>query len=219
MTVLLSVEALCKRYGPVVAVDDFSLAVSGGELIALLGPSGCGKTTALRMIAGLTPATCGRVLVGGKDVTRLPAYRRNIGIVFQGYALFPHLTVAENVAFGLEMRAVPRPELTRRVGEVLARVRLERLAERYPRQLSGGQQQRVAIARALVINPDILLLDEPMSSLDIALRHDVGLELQALQRQVGVPTILVTHDQREALALATRLVVMSEGRIRQVGTP
>jgi putative spermidine/putrescine transport system ATP-binding protein len=214
----LHLERLSKSYGDVVAVADLSLEVNEGELVVLLGPSGCGKTTTLRMVAGFVEASQGRIVLGGRDITDLPPYRRNCGLVFQNYALFPHLTVFENVAFGLRMRRQPEAEIARRVGEALALVRLESLGQRMPRQLSGGQQQRVALARALVIQPDILLLDEPLSNLDAKLRQEVRLEIRQLQRKLGLTTMLVTHDQEEALSLADRLVVMEHGAIQQVGT-
>ena len=209
---------LSKRYGDLHAVREVDLRVEQGELVVLLGPSGCGKTTTLRMIAGFVEATAGRVLLSGRDVTRLPPYRRNTGMVFQGYALFPHLSAAENVAFGPEMRHVPAAERGRRVEDALRLVRLEGLAGRLPRQLSGGQQQRVALARALVIEPDVLLLDEPLSNLDAKLRQEVRVEIRQLQRRLGITTVMVTHDQEEALTMADRLVVMSHGVIQQVGS-
>jgi putative spermidine/putrescine transport system ATP-binding protein len=184
----------------------------------LLGPSGCGKTTTLRMVAGFIEPTAGRVRLGGQDVTLLPPWKRNAGMVFQSYALFPHLTVAQNVAFGLEMRKIPRADVEKRVDEVLALVRLGGFGGRLPRQLSGGQQQRVALARALAIRPDVLLLDEPLSNLDAKLRQEVRVEIRELQRQLGLTTVMVTHDQEEALTMADRLVVMSDGEVRQVGS-
>jgi putative spermidine/putrescine transport system ATP-binding protein len=214
----LEIERLSKSFGATVAVHEVSLDVRDGEFLVLLGPSGCGKTTTLRMIAGFIAPTGGRVRLGDKDVTALPPWKRNAGMVFQSYALFPHLTVAENVAFGLEMRKVPKAEIAPRVVEALRLVRLGGLAERLPRQLSGGQQQRVALARALVIRPDVLLLDEPLSNLDAKLRETVRVEIRELQRQLGTTTVMVTHDQEEALIMADRLVVMSEGSVRQVGT-
>ena len=214
----LELVGLSKRYGELHAVREVDLRVEQGELVVLLGPSGCGKTTTLRLIAGFVEATAGRVLLGGRDVTGLPPYRRNTGMVFQGYALFPHLSAAENVAFGLEMRRVPPAERGRRVEEALRLVRLERLGHRLPRQLSGGQQQRVALARALVIAPDVLLLDEPLSNLDAKLRQEVRVEIRQLQRRLGITTVMVTHDQEEALTMADRLVVMSHGEIQQVGS-
>ena len=215
----LTLQNLRKSFGPTVAVDNVSLEVPQGELVALLGPSGCGKTTTLRMIAGFIGATSGRILIGDNDVTTLPPYRRNTGMVFQSYALFPHMTVAENVAFGLEMRKVAKDERERRVEEALRLVRLEGLGHRMPRQLSGGQQQRVALARGLVINPEEFLLDEPLSNLDAKLRHDVRLEIRQLQQRLGLTTVFVTHDQEEALTLADRLVLMEKGVVQQIGTP
>ena len=214
----IELESVSKRYGDFHAVRDFSLAIEQGELVVLLGPSGCGKTTTLRMIAGFVPVTSGRVRLGGRDVTNLPPHRRNTGLVFQGYALFPHLTAAENVAFGLEMRKLPAPVVREKVARALKLVRLEGLGDRLPRQLSGGQQQRVALARALVIEPDALLLDEPLSNLDAKLREEVRVEIRQLQRALGLTTVMVTHDQDEALAMADRLVVMSAGAIQQIGT-
>jgi putative spermidine/putrescine transport system ATP-binding protein len=213
----LELHGLSKRYGEVHAVRSVDLTVDQGEMVVLLGPSGCGKTTTLRMIAGFVDATSGRIVLGGEDITRLPPYRRNTGMVFQGYALFPHLTAAENVAFGLEMRKVAPTERRRRVDEALRLVRLEDLAHRLPRQLSGGQQQRVALARALVIEPDVLLLDEPLSNLDAKLRQEVRVEIRQLQRRLGITTVMVTHDQDEALTVADRLVVMSHGQVQQIG--
>jgi putative spermidine/putrescine transport system ATP-binding protein len=183
----------------------------------VLGPSGCGKTTALRIIAGFVEPSGGAVRLGGADVTRLPPWKRNAGLVFQSYALFPHLTVAENVAFGLEMRRLAAPDVEKRVGEALKLVRLIGLGGRYPRQLSGGQQQRVALARAFAVRPDVLLLDEPLSNLDAKLRQEVRIEIRELQRQLGLTTVMVTHDQEEALTMADRLVVMADGAVRQVG--
>ena len=214
----LDLENLVKRYGDFHAVRDVSLAVEDGEFLVLLGPSGCGKTTTLRMVAGFIEPSAGRVLLGGRDVTLLPPWKRNAGMVFQSYALFPHLSVAQNVAFGLEMRKLARPEVERRVEEVLSLVRLGGYGGRLPRQLSGGQQQRVALARALAIRPDVLLLDEPLSNLDAKLRQEVRVEIRELQRKVGLTTVMVTHDQEEALTMADRLVVMNEGLVHQVGS-
>src|SRR5829696_5360091 len=214
----LDIEKLGKRYGDFHAVRDVSLSVDDGEFLVLLGPSGCGKTTTLRMVAGFIEPTAGHVKLAGADVTLLPPWKRNAGMVFQSYALFPHLTVAQNVAFGLEMRKLPRPDIERRVDEALALVRLGGFGARLPRQLSGGQQQRVALARALAIRPDVLLLDEPLSNLDAKLRQEVRVEIRELQRQLGLTTVMVTHDQEEALTMADRLVVMNEGSVHQVGT-
>ena len=214
----LEIQNLVKRYGDFHAVRDVSLTVADGEFLVLLGPSGCGKTTTLRMVAGFIEPTAGSVKLGGADVTLLPPWKRNAGMVFQSYALFPHLTVAQNVAFGLEMRKVPRADIDRRVEETLALVRLEGYGGRLPRQLSGGQQQRVALARALAIHPDVLLLDEPLSNLDAKLRQEVRVEIRELQQRMGLTTVMVTHDQEEALTMADRLVVMNEGSVRQVGS-
>jgi putative spermidine/putrescine transport system ATP-binding protein len=199
-------------------VRNVSLNVADGEFLVLLGPSGCGKTTTLRMVAGFIEPTAGKVSLGGIDITLRSPWKRNAGMVFQSYALFPHLTVAQNVAFGLQMRKLPRADVDRRVDEVLALVRLDGYGDRLPRQLSGGQQQRVALARALAIRPDVLLLDEPLSNLDAKLRQEVRVEIRELQRKLGLTTVMVTHDQEEALAMADRLVVMNEGAVRQVGT-
>ncbi len=215
----LVLEGLRRTYGSTVAVAGVDLVVAQGELVALLGPSGCGKTTTLRMVAGFVAPSAGRVVIGERDVTRLPPYARDTGMVFQGYALFPHMTVAENVGFGLEMRRVNRAERTARVAEALRLVRLEGLGDRRPAQLSGGQQQRVALARALVVNPAVFLLDEPLSNLDARLRAEVRVEIRALQQRLGLTTLFVTHDQEEALTMADRLVVMEGGRVRQQGTP
>jgi putative spermidine/putrescine transport system ATP-binding protein len=213
---LIGVE---KHYGSIRAVDRVSLAIEQGERLALLGPSGCGKTTTLNLVAGFLTPDAGEIRIAGRDVARLPPHKRNTGMVFQSYALFPHLPVTENVAFGLRMRRIERPAIARRVAEALALVRLDALGERYPRQLSGGQQQRVALARALVIHPEILLLDEPLSNLDAKLRQEMRMELVGILKAVGITTIFVTHDQDEALSLADRVVVMNAGRIEQVGTP
>ena len=209
---------MSKHFGSTVAVHDFSLDVRDGEFVMLLGPSGCGKTTTLRMIAGFITPTAGRVRLGGKDITTLPPWKRDTGMVFQSYALFPHLTVAQNVAFGLQMRRSPASDIPKHVTEALRLVRLDGYADRLPRQLSGGQQQRVALARALVIRPDVLLLDEPLSNLDAKLREAVRVEIRELQHKLGITTVMVTHDQEEALIMADRLVVMSEGAVRQVGS-
>ena len=191
----LELQALSKRYGDFHAVRGVSLDVADGEFLVLLGPSGCGKTTTLRMIAGFVTPSGGSIRIGGADVTALPPWKRNSGLVFQSYALFPHLTVAQNVAFGLEMRKLGRDDIAARVAEALRLVRLGHLSERLPRQLSGGQQQRVALARALAIRPDVLLLDEPLSNLDAKLREEVRVEIRELQRQLGLTTVMVTHDQ------------------------
>jgi len=216
---VITLTHVSKKYGHHVTVDDVSLDIGQGELVALLGPSGCGKTTTLRMIAGLTEASSGRILFDGRDVSSLPTYRRNTGMVFQGYALFPHMTVADNVSFGLQMRGIRGGEAAGRVTEALEMVRLAPYASRLPRQLSGGQQQRVALARAFAIKPDVLLLDEPLSALDAKLRHEVRSEIRRLQRSLGLTTVFVTHDQEEAVSMADRIVVMNGGRIEQVGSP
>jgi putative spermidine/putrescine transport system ATP-binding protein len=215
----LDLQALCKRFGDVVAVDDLNLSVAKGEFVSLLGPSGCGKTTTLQMIAGFEMSTGGSIRIDGHEMTNVPPAKRGIGIVFQSYALFMHMTVAENVSFGLEMRKVARPERKRRVEEALTLVKLENLAHRYPRALSGGQQQRVALARALVIQPHLLLLDEPLSNLDASLREEMQIELRHIQQETGVTTVLVTHDQTEAMALSDRIAVMEKGHIVQISTP
>src|SRR5947209_11005035 len=214
----LELISLSKRYGEHAAVADVTLDVADGEFLVLLGPSGCGKTTTLRMIAGLVEPSGGNARIAGADVTNLPPWRRNTGMVFQSYALFPHMTVAENVAFGLEMRKLAKAERDARAREALRLVRLEGFANRLPRQLSGGQQQRVALARALAIRPDVLLLDEPLSNLDAKLREEVRIEIRELQRQLGLTTVMVTPAQEEALTVADRLVVMAEGEIRQIGS-
>ena len=215
----VTIENLRKVYGDFVAVDNMNLEVKDGEFLILLGPSGCGKTTTLRMLAGFVEQNTGRLAIGERDVTAEPPYRRNIGLVFQNYALFPHLTIFENVAFGLRRRKLPEDEIRTRVREALELVRLGHLEDRYPKQMSGGQQQRVAIARAIAIRPDILLLDEPLSNLDAKLRLQVRDELRALQRKLNITTIMVTHDQDEAMYVGDRLVVMQEGKIQQIGTP
>ncbi|MBQ0820157.1 ABC transporter ATP-binding protein [Microvirga sp. HBU67558] len=215
----LSFEQLGKSYGDVAVVSDISLTITEGEFVSLLGPSGCGKTTILRMVAGLVQPSRGRILIGRDDVTALPPNKRGLGLVFQSYALFPHLTVYENVAFGLRRRKVAGAELDRRVKEALAMVRLADFGERYPRQLSGGQQQRVAIARALAPQPRVLLFDEPLSNLDAQLRDEMQIELKRLQRGLGITTLFVTHDQGEALSMSDRVGVMAKGVMQQFATP
>lgn len=215
----LLLKGLSKHFSGTVAVEGVDLEVAEGELVALLGPSGCGKTTTLRMVAGFLPPTAGQIHIGESDVTRLPPHKRDTGMVFQSYALFPHMTVAQNVSFGLEMRKVPPQEREARIAEALKMVRLDHLVARFPRELSGGQQQRVALARALAINPAVFLLDEPLSNLDAKLRGEVRLEIRSLQQRLGLTTLIVTHDQEEALTMADRLVVMDRGRVQQVGTP
>jgi spermidine/putrescine ABC transporter ATP-binding subunit len=215
----VELEAVTKRFGAVIAVNAVSLEVRRGEVLALLGPSGCGKTTMLRVIAGFEDADAGTVRIRRQVVNDVPIYRRNLGMVFQQYALFPHMTVLDNVAFGLRMRRVARSEIRQRVREAMALVRLSGLEDRLPSQLSGGQQQRVALARAIVTKPAVLLLDEPLGALDRKLREQMQIEIKQLQRAVGITTIFVTHDQEEALTLADRIAVMEGGDIVQVGTP
>ncbi len=214
----LQLRGIGKRYGQSAAVADVGLDIAPGELVVLLGPSGCGKTTTLRMVAGFVTPSAGDILLDGRSIVALPPHKRDLGLVFQSYALFPHLSVARNVAFGLEMRGIPRAARDAQVAATLRLARLEALADRLPRQLSGGQQQRVALARALAIEPRALLLDEPLSNLDAALRGDVGRDIRLLQRRRGLTTVMVTHDQDEAMAMADRLVVMRDGRVQQVGT-
>jgi spermidine/putrescine ABC transporter ATP-binding subunit len=208
-----------KRFGKITALDDVSLLVRRGELMTLLGPSGCGKTTLLNLVGGFLMPDSGEIAIDGQRITDVPAYRREIGIMFQNYALFPHMNVAANVGYGLRMRRVAKGEIARRVADALALIKLAGLEDRKPRQLSGGQQQRVALARALVIRPKVLLLDEPFSALDRNLRASMQVELKEIQRKLGVTTIFVTHDQSEALSLSDRIAVVAEGRIRQLGTP
>ena len=215
----IRIVELEKRFANVVAVGGISLTVRDGEFLTLLGPSGCGKTTTLRMVAGFESPTRGRIYFDDIEVTHLPPYRRETGMVFQSLALFPHMTVAENIAYGLRMRRTPAAEVSARVQEMLRLVRLEGLEERRPHQLSGGQQQRVAFARALAIRPKILLLDEPFAALDRKLREEMQVELKRLHSQLGVTTIFVTHNQREAFTLSDRIAVMHQGRLEQVGSP
>jgi len=215
----LQAVGLEKRYGTATAVAGVALEANPGEFVSLLGPSGCGKTTSLRMIAGLERPDAGRILIDGRDVTDLPAQHRGIGMVFQQYALFPNLSAAENIAFALRVRRRPAAEVDRRVRELLALVHLEEAAGRFPHQLSGGMQQRVALARALAIAPPLLLLDEPLSALDAAIRDELRTELRRLQRRLDLTVLYVTHDQAEAMALSDRIVVMDRGAVSQVGTP
>src|SRR5260370_21765158 len=212
-------EDLTRRYGPVLALDGLNLTMAPGELLALLGPSGCGKTTALRLVAGLEEANSGRVVFGGNDVTGLPASKRDVGMVFQAYSLFPHMTAMQNVAFGLTLRHKTADERRSRAGEMLQLVGLSSLADRYAHQLSGGQQQRVALARALAIEPTVLLLDEPLSALDAKVRARLRDEIRRVQLEVGITTLFVTHDQEEALAIADRVGVMNVGHLEQLGPP
>src|SRR5690349_1921503 len=219
MATSVSIENVSFGYGRALVLDDVSLAIEPGEYFCFLGPSGSGKTTLLRLIAGFGTPSQGRILIGGKDVTHLPPWERNLGMVFQSYALWPHMTVAKNVAFGLERRKLPRAEIQRKVQAALERVGLAHLADRRPAQLSGGQQQRVALARTLVIEPAVLLLDEPLSNLDAKLRTEMRVELKRLQRELGITTIYVTHDQEEANAAAGRIAVLDGGKIQQIGSP
>ena len=215
----LRIQGVSKSFGPVIAVDDVSLDIAQGEFFALLGPSGCGKTTLLRMLAGFETPSEGALLLDGVDLAALPPYRRPVNMMFQSYALFPHMTVAGNVAFGLRQDRVPRAEIATRVEEALALVELTALARRKPHQLSGGQRQRVALARSLVKRPKLLLLDEPLAALDKKLREQTQFELMAIQQRVGITFVIVTHDQDEAMTVADRIAVMEQGRIAQVDTP
>jgi len=208
-----------KRYGKVTAVDSLTLTIEDREMLTFLGPSGCGKTTTLRCIAGFVIPDAGQIFIGDQDVTRTPPEKRDIGFVFQNYALWPHMTVYQNIAFGLRLRKLPKQEIKNRVHEALNLVRLTGLEDRYPRQLSGGQQQRVALARALVLHPCVLLLDEPLSNLDAKLREEMRFEIRELQRQLKITAVYVTHDQSEALVLSDRIAVLNQGRIEQLGTP
>ncbi|MCY0094799.1 putative 2-aminoethylphosphonate ABC transporter ATP-binding protein [Hoeflea ulvae] len=215
----LQIKGLWKAFGDFLALKDINLDIQAGEFICFLGPSGCGKTTLLRAIAGLDPQTRGEICQGGVDISSLPPSRRDYGIVFQSYALFPNLTVARNIAFGLENTGRPKAEIAARVSELLTLVGLPEQADKYPAQLSGGQQQRIALARAIAINPGLLLLDEPLSALDAKVRVYLRHEIKDLQRKLGVTTIMVTHDQEEALSMADRIVVMNHGTVEQIGTP
>ena len=215
----LTLTGIQKAYGPNKVVKDFDLSVERGEFVTFLGPSGCGKTTTLRMVAGFEAPTAGEIRINGQDVTHLRPNKRAIGMVFQAYALFPNMTVAQNIGFGLKVGGKPAIEIKGRVDEMLAMIKLPQLADRYPYQLSGGQQQRVSLARALAPSPQILLLDEPLSALDARIRVALREEIRALQRKLGITTIFVTHDQEEALSMSDRIVVMNEGGIEQVGTP
>lgn len=215
----LQLNALSKRYGAVDAVVATDLAVEKGEFVSLLGPSGCGKTTTLQMIAGFVDVSAGQILLDGRDITHAKPASRGLGVVFQSYALFPHMSVRDNVAFGLKMRKVPAAEIAAKVKTVLELVRLAPHADRYPRELSGGQRQRVALARALVIEPPVLLLDEPLSNLDANLREEMQFEIRRIQCAVGITTLMVTHDQAEALSISDRVVVMQAGRVTQIDVP
>ncbi|MGE0241838.1 MAG: ABC transporter ATP-binding protein, partial [Parvibaculaceae bacterium] len=215
----VDLKGVTLAYGPFVAVNNVDLTIDKGSFVTLLGPSGCGKTTILRSIAGLVSPTAGEIVVAGRRINDVPIYKRNIGLVFQNYALFPHKTVADNIAFGLKYRGVPKTDIARKVKRALDMVRLPGVEKKLPSQLSGGQQQRIALARAIVIEPDVLLLDEPLSALDANLREEMRTELKIIQREVGITTIFVTHDQEEALAMSDRIVVMNHGLIEQNGTP
>jgi len=215
----LELSSLRKEFGAAVAVQDFNLQVEKGEFVSFLGPSGCGKTTVLRMIAGFEKPTRGRIIIDGKDVTALNANKRNIGMVFQQYALFPNMTVADNIQFGLKVAGADGGLRQKRIKDMLGIIHMEQFANRYPHQLSGGQQQRVALARALAIQPQVLLLDEPLSALDAKIRVNLRQEIRSIQRQLGITTIFVTHDQEEALSISDRIVVMNQGVIDQLGTP
>ncbi len=215
----LLLDRIQHRYGQTRVVDDVTLDIAPGELVALLGPSGCGKTTLLKIVAGFVRQDGGQVKLGEVAVDHLPPNRRKVGIVFQNYALFPHMTVAANVAYGLDVMGIPKAEKTARVSEMLGLVRMDGFADRYPRQLSGGQQQRVAIARALAVRPSILLLDEPFAALDKGLRLDMQIELKRIQRSAGTTTVIVTHDQEEALSLSDRVALLNRGKLEQFATP
>jgi len=216
---LVELRKVVKRFGDTQVVKGIDLAIEKGEFVTFLGPSGCGKTTTLRMIGGFEQPSSGEILLGGREVSDLPPYRRDVNTVFQSYALFPHMTVAENVAYGLTQKKMPRDEVRRKVDEGLAMVRMDSFAMRKPRELSGGQQQRVAVARAIVNNPSVLLLDEPLGALDLKLRKEMQVELKQLQRRLGMTFIYVTHDQEEALTMSDRIAVMNSGRIEQIAAP
>lgn len=215
----LDISHLQKQFGTHTAVKDFSIAIEQGEFITFLGPSGCGKTTILRMLAGFETPTAGHIVFDGQDVTQVRTHQRNVGMVFQSYALFPNMTVAQNIGFGLKVAKVPQAEIDARVREMLELIKLEALADRYPWQMSGGQQQRVALARALANRPKVLLLDEPLSALDAKIRVALREEIRSLQRALNITTVFVTHDQEEALSVSDRIVVLNEGGVEQIGTP
>ncbi len=215
----LEINNVSKKFGATEAVSDFNLQIEKGELVSFLGPSGCGKTTTLRMVAGFETPTSGRIIMDGKDITDMPANQRDVGMVFQSYALFPNMTVAGNIGFGLKIMKKPADEIQQRVKDMLDLINMPEYAQRYPYQLSGGQQQRVALARALALRPDMLLLDEPLSALDAKIRVSLRSEIRSIQQKLGITAIYVTHDQEEALSLSDRVVVMNAGRIEQVGTP
>lgn len=215
----LTIKNLKKKYGDFTAVSDINIDLEKGEMVALLGGSGCGKTTILRMIAGFIEPNEGTIEIDGRVMNKIPSYKRNVGIFFQNYALFPHMTVYDNVAFSLKLKKMPKEEIKQKVEDILSLVKLVGLGERYPRELSGGQQQRVALARALVMEPNVLLLDEPLSNLDAKLRVEMQVEIKRIQRHLGLTTIIVTHDQEEAVSLADRIIIMNAGNILQMGTP
>ncbi len=215
----LRIDAVSKTFGTNTVVKDFSMGIEKGEFVSFLGPSGCGKTTVLRMIAGFETPSSGSIMIGGKEQRDLKPNKRNIGMVFQAYALFPNMSVFDNVAFGLKVAGAPKAEIASRVKEMLALIRLDHLSDRYPYQMSGGQQQRVALARALAVKPQVLLLDEPLSALDAKIRVSLREEIRAIQQKLGITTVFVTHDQEEALSISDRIVVMNAGRADQIGTP
>lgn len=215
----LSLESVYKQFGDNVVVDNFNLDIQKGEFVSFLGPSGCGKTTTLRMVAGFEIPSSGRIILDGKDITNVPPNKRNVGMIFQAYALFPNMTVAQNIGFGLRIRKLNPADVQARVDEMLGLVNLEQHANKYPYQLSGGQQQRVSLARALAIRPEVLLLDEPLSALDAKIRVSLRAEIRAIQKRLGITAIFVTHDQEEALSISDRIVVMNVGVMEQVGTP
>lgn len=215
----LELNNLRKAFGPAVAVEKFDLHINKGEFVSFLGPSGCGKTTTMRMVAGFETPDQGNIKVDNNDLTNVPPNKRNVGMVFQSYALFPHLSVRDNIGFGLKIANKPKAEVNQRVDEMLAIIKMDKFGHRYPHQMSGGQQQRVALARAIAVRPQVLLLDEPLSALDAKIRVSLREEIRAIQKRLGITTIYVTHDQEEAMSLSDRVVVMSEGRMEQVGTP
>ena len=215
----LSISHVSKQYGNAVVVDDFNLDMEKGEFVSFLGPSGCGKTTTLRMVAGFEIPTSGKIILGGDDITSKAPNQRNVGMIFQAYALFPNMTVAQNIGFGLRIRKEPESAITQRVKEMISLINLEKHADKYPYQLSGGQQQRVALARALANRPQVLLLDEPLSALDAKIRVSLRSEIRAIQKALGITAIFVTHDQEEALSISDRVVVMYDGKVEQLGSP
>jgi putative spermidine/putrescine transport system ATP-binding protein len=215
----LSISHVTKQFGETIVVDDFNLDIEKGEFVSFLGPSGCGKTTTLRMVAGFEIPTSGRITLDGADITDMAPNQRNVGMIFQSYALFPNMTVEQNIGFGLSVRREPKEVISQRVGEMISLINLEKHAHKYPYQLSGGQQQRVSLARALAIHPQVLLLDEPLSALDAKIRVSLRAEIRAIQKKLGITAVFVTHDQEEALSISDRIVVMNAGEMDQVGTP